>query len=126
MRRALSTWLLLFFLLGPLTAVFSASDDARLPACCRRNGAHHCAMAAAMRAQVANDTSPGFSAPATCPLYPGVMSTLITPADALLASPLSLRMLLMHTHMLAALRDKAIENPIRAHAGRGPPSHLLS
>ena len=45
MRRALSILLVLFFGLGPLTATLQGSDDSRLPACCRRNGAHHCVMA---------------------------------------------------------------------------------
>jgi len=122
MRRALSTSLLLFFLLGPLSAVLPASDDARLPACCRRNGAHHCAMMSRME----HDTSPGFSAPMTCPLYPGVLATLTTPADAITASPLSLPFLPARAHATSAGRTDAIENPIRAHTGRGPPASLLS
>jgi hypothetical protein len=126
MRRVLSICLLLFFALGPLSAVLPGSDDASLPACCRRSGAHHCAMAAAMRSRMASDTTLGFTAPATCPNYPGVLATLTTPADALMASPLSLPMSLMHAHTPAAGRAAAIENPIRANVGRGPPSYLLS
>src|SRR3569833_2913797 len=44
MRRALSILLVLLFGAGPLTSAFSVSDDILLPPCCRRNGAHHCAM----------------------------------------------------------------------------------
>src|SRR3954454_15626122 len=44
MRRALSILLVLLFGAGPLTFAFSLSDDILLPACCRRHGAHHCAM----------------------------------------------------------------------------------
>jgi hypothetical protein len=45
-RRALTFVLLLLFsypLVAPAFA--SAPDEASLPACCRRNGRHHCAMA---------------------------------------------------------------------------------
>src|SRR4051812_44110545 len=44
MRRALSILLVLLFGAGPLSFAFSLSDDISLPACCRRHGAHHCAM----------------------------------------------------------------------------------
>jgi hypothetical protein len=44
MRRALSILLVLLFGAGPLSFAFSLSDDISLPACCRRLGAHHCAM----------------------------------------------------------------------------------
>ena len=45
MRRALAVVLLTIFslpLIAPVLA--STSDDAQLPACCRRGGKHHCAM----------------------------------------------------------------------------------
>jgi len=45
MRRTLSIFLVLFFGLGPVAAALHAEEDAGLPACCRRHGAHHCAMA---------------------------------------------------------------------------------
>lgn len=44
MRRALSILLVLLFGAGPLSFAFNSSDEASLPACCRRLGAHHCAM----------------------------------------------------------------------------------
>ena len=49
MRRALTILLLTIFSL-PLIAPALASppDDAQLPACCRRGGRHHCAMAVGM------------------------------------------------------------------------------
>lgn len=130
MRRFLSSFLLLFFGLGPLSAVLPASDDARLPACCRRNGAHHCAMTAemiaAMMAHAQKDASPGFSAPATCANYPGVMALLMTPGDALTSAPMQLPTLLDESLVPAARRTVAVNNPIRTKAGRGPPLDLLS
>ena len=130
MRRALSIWLLLLFGLGPLAAVLPASDDARLPACCRRNGAHHCAMTAQMAAvlarMMAQDTTPGFTAPATCPNYPGSIVALVTPDAALAASSLSLPGMTARAHAPVAGPANELADPIRTHAGRGPPIDLLS
>ena len=45
MRRALSTLLLLVFSLPVVAPPFISADvESALPACCRRHGAHHCAL----------------------------------------------------------------------------------
>ncbi len=88
MRRALSILFVLFFSLGPLTAAFDG-DDAFLPACCRRNGAHHCVMTDAMLArmiQVALGT-PAFTAPSHCPQYPATGNAAPSPTLALARAP---------------------------------------
>jgi hypothetical protein len=47
-RRLITISLLLFFLLPIVSPLFAAMpDEANLPACCRRNGKHHCMMTAA-------------------------------------------------------------------------------
>ena len=73
MQRTLALLLMLLFGLGPLTATLQASDASRLPACCRRHGTHHCAMADAMRAQLpaaVPGRTPTFAAPSQCPMFP--------------------------------------------------------
>src|ERR1035438_8325373 len=65
MRRCVSIFLVLCFGLGPLTGMLEASDESRLPACCRRHGAHHCAMAMQMAAMVAGSKEM-LTAPPTC------------------------------------------------------------
>ena len=122
--------LLLFFALGPLTALLPANDDPRLPACCRRNGAHHCAMSTqmlvAMMARMEKDTAPGFSAPTTCPNYPVSLLALLAPDAALAAKQLSLPILHVRAHEPAAGNKVVLEDSIRLHAGRGPPhDHLI-
>jgi hypothetical protein len=71
MRGALAILFAILFGLGPLTATF-AGDDASLPACCRRHGAHQCAMADAALARMiqAALNSSAFTAPSHCPQYP--------------------------------------------------------
>jgi hypothetical protein len=125
MRRGFSIFLILFFGLGPLSALVDSSEDAGLPSCCRRHGAHRCAMYVrimAMRAGPSVDPAPGFSAPLTCPLYHGPASSMLMPAHALTSAPASFR-------AEPAARDFAspaeqspfFSRPSLAYAGRGPP-----
>jgi hypothetical protein len=107
MRRGFSIFLILFFGLGPLSALVDGSADAGLPVCCRRHGAHHCALYAqimAMRAGRGIDPTPGFSAPLTCP-----------------AALAGLRPEFARAPAPAFERMAAFSGPSRAYAGRGPP-----
>lgn len=82
MRRATATALLAaigYLLIAP--AAF-AGPESNLPACCRRAGAHHCAMAG-------GDMAPGSGAavqpvPQKCPLFP---AALTAPGSAPIAIP---------------------------------------
>jgi hypothetical protein len=125
MRRGFSILLILFFGLGPLSAIADGSDDAGLPACCRRHGAHHCAMYAqimAMRAGLAVDTTPEFSAPSTCPLYHGPEFSMLTPAHALAVAQAGFRAEFTRAAAPLFERIAASSSPNRAHAVRGPPA----
>jgi hypothetical protein len=128
MRRALSISLILFFLLGPLTAGLEASEDAGLPACCRRHGTHHCAMSLRMAAMMA-EAAPGkafLAAPAACPAFPGYASATTTTPQAMTAAPVSLPVLLAQPHTPQAGRAAACLSQIRTRAGRGPPTSALA
>ncbi|MFP5210858.1 MAG: hypothetical protein ACLGRW_16385 [Acidobacteriota bacterium] len=129
MRRGLSILLVLFFGLGPLAATLPASDDASLPPCCRRNGAHHCAMSmrmAAMMAEAAYGSVPLLASPAHCPLYPQHPAAWLTPPYALAAAFAGLPHLLVEAGPAAAEPVTRSLNRIRACAGRGPPAFALS
>ena len=67
MRRSISILLALIFGLGPLSFALLPNDDASLPACCRRHGAHHCAMSSEASSYF---RTPAFTSPAHCPLFP--------------------------------------------------------
>ena len=125
MRRGLSLFLILFFGLGPLAAGLAGSDESRLPACCRRHGAHHCAMPAGLRSRMAASSEPLLAAPSTCPSFPAFASTCPAPAHALPASASSMPVLLARQHSPAASRAAARLSQIRTRAGRGPPSIAL-
>jgi len=129
MRRGFSIFLILFFGLGPLSALVDSSADASLPACCRRQGAHHCvlyAQSGAMRAGRGIDPTPGFSTPPTCPLYRGPNFTMLMPAHAITAARPSFRAEFTRTPAPTFELMAAFSRPSRAHAGRGPPAANLS
>jgi hypothetical protein len=124
MRRGLSILLVLFFWLGPLTATLQAGDDMRLPPCCRRHGAHHCAMSDAMMArmfQAAPGSTPVLSAPSHCPLYPGCTDATVKPVHALAPSAAHMPVLLAQVHSPDATRAAARISQIRTRVGRSPP-----
>lgn len=128
MRRLLSIFLVLLFGLGPLTATLDASDDARLPPCCRRHGAHHCAMSDALMARMVQAASgqPFFTAPSHCPFYPGGNSATVASMHALAPAATALPRTTEKSHTLSAYHAAASVNQIRTHAGRGPPRIAIS
>lgn len=130
MRRGFSIFLILFFGLGPLSALVDGSEDASLPPCCRRHGAHHCAMyqhILAMRAHQALDPRPAFSDPLTCPNYPGPAIAMLMPAHAITAAMVDAKASRMAVSHVAVPRyGLLVSAPLRTHAGRGPPATNLS
>jgi len=128
MRRALSISLILFFGLVPLAATLGASEDAHLPACCRRNGAHHCAESMRMTDAMI-DSAPGkaiVTAPPTCPGFPGTAGARTTAPQALTASPVGMPALLAQLHTPQAASAAARLSLIRTRSGRGPPIITLA
>lgn len=128
MRRWLSIFLALIYAMGPLVATLATSDESRLPFCCRRNGAHHCAMSTQMAAMMsaADPATPNIKAPATCPYFPGYTVALNTTTLALAPPPLSLPALLADPHSPTTARAAARLSQIRTRAGRGPPASSLA
>lgn len=125
MQRWLSISLIFFYAVGPLAAALPASDDSRLPSCCRRHGEHHCAMMMRMKAKE-NSGKPIITAPSTCPLFPGILPPSSATRNALAAAPVSLPVLFAQAYKLAARFNAALRSPMRSHAGRGPPHTSLS
>lgn len=128
MRRGFSIYLVLFFALGPLTVLSPASDDAALPACCRRNGAHHCAMymhMAAARIIVPPGAPPIAKVPSHCPYYPQhptVRATSVYTPSRSLAGDL---VRLVEALTLAGGKSSPLFKPVGPLAGRGPPATAI-
>jgi hypothetical protein len=129
MRRALAILLALFFSLGPLAAALGAENGSRLPACCRRDGKHHCAMseqAMAGALATALGSELVFSAPAHCPFYPHVAAAWLAPNHALAAPTVALPFPVRLSRIACAVSARILPTPLRARAGRGPPQPTQS
>src|SRR5580658_10528818 len=97
MRRILSILLLISLGLGPGATALSASvlsglrsawtgnvDESHLPACCRRNGKHHCAMGSQDGSSSSNSET-SVSANDSCPYMPHTLASTAPVSAALLA-----------------------------------------
>lgn len=126
MRRGFSIFLIMLFALGPLSVMVNGTDDAGLPACCRRHGAHHCAMALQMAAtaQIA-DPRPSFTAPVTCPEYPGPVLAILMPAHAILTAAAGRRVQEVRGFAPVSSLLFVHARPGFTRAGRGPPAANL-
>jgi hypothetical protein len=120
MRRGVSILLLAFFLLGYLPAALG-DNDASLPACCRRNGAHHCSMAR-LRAAILASGKPLVTAPSTCPNYPGDNALATAPLNGLVPTATAELALPAAFHAPATARAAARTSAARALSSRAPPA----
>ena len=129
MRRGFSILLILVLGLGPLSSLIDGSEDVNLPPCCRRHGAHHCAMAlrmAAMMRSAQSGKTPIVSAPLTCPYYPGPAATLTATTPALATTPQAAPVMRSFEFVPASAQMSRFSSPLQSHSGRGPPVLSLS
>ena len=124
MRRAVSIFLVIFLGFGPFVATLRANDEARLPACCRRHGAHHCTMSDTAMAQMAQHSNSrlSFTAPSRCPLFPRNIAGPIVASHALVPGAMKMPVPLATSHLRAVDSDPCRIGQIRARAGRAPPA----
>jgi hypothetical protein len=131
MRRILAISLFAVFLLPsvmPLLVLANSDPDANLPACCRRNGKHHCMMSMEMMQAALNGNkrygTQLHAIPMKCPLFPRALNTaqhkeLSTRAAALIFAELV-------SHPAIHLQTEARARVARdcARQKRGPPALL--
>ena len=120
MRRGLSISLIMVLWMAPLATLLPGADEARLPSCCRRHGAHHCSVGAEDSATT-HFSGPGrfLTAPSSCPRFPG-FAPASTAAFALVQSPLPA--LHAQAHSPIAEQAAAHRSQPRTQADRGPPA----
>ncbi|HLI77577.1 MAG TPA: DUF2946 family protein [Acidobacteriaceae bacterium] len=133
-RKPIAALLLLVFVLPMLLSSMAMGQDPEsgLPACCRRNGQHHCAMTlmerSAMAMSAATQQEPRWSSPAEhCPYCPASV-TVAQHLDSLAPPPVS--PLLLYSRTLAERRRQAECRRRIALDGarhkRGPPASSLA
>lgn len=123
MRRIVGTFLILLFWAGPLAAILPGSAESRLPACCRRHGAHHCTMPGDPAAEQGDGSGQVFKAPSRCPQFPHA-AAFTFPTLAFAITSANLPSPLVQILSPRAIQASARLSQLRVHADRGPPSPL--
>jgi len=122
MRRALSTLLLLAFSLPVVAPPFISMDaDSALPACCRRHGAHHCAMTGLMVAVPSHSQA---IAP-VCPYWHIGHGPLMLPHAFVPQRKATAGYAAVRTGMVAEAEAGYRISSIRTRQKRGPPAASL-
>ena len=125
-RRLLSIALLFIFslpLISPVLAL-TASSETNLPACCRRNGAHHCAGMMGS-AQSSNGGTNLSAIPQRCPAYPAVVAPVRHGDLSIHAASLIFAEIVSHPAIKLQTEARARVALDRARQKRGPPTELL-
>jgi len=123
-RRLLAISLVLFFGLPLITPLFalSASPDAGLAACCRRDGKHHC-----MSIMDTSGKTPSFSAiPRCCERFPGTVSPSQHHDLTLDTASLAFAEIVSHPAIHRQTEARARVALDRSRRKRGPPATHLS
>ncbi|MGO8717601.1 MAG: hypothetical protein ACLQMO_00100 [Acidobacteriaceae bacterium] len=124
--RRWSAWILLLLTallpLQPLLA--SAQADASLPACCRRNGAHHCMMLQAMMMAMADSGSQPIVHPSPCPLWKLPVNPAVVAATG--TAPVLPSQPAIAEDVVATTARFLFVRLARSRSARAPPTALLS
>ena len=122
MRRLIAITLLLLFsspLISPLLAL-TATSAANLPACCRRNGAHHC-MANMQQPDGINVST----IPQKCPSYPAAVTPIQHGDLSSHTASLIFAEIVSHPSVRTQTEARARVALDRSRQKRGPPSLSL-
>jgi hypothetical protein len=122
MRRSIAISLLLLFGLMPIAPLFAPDADANLPACCRRNGKHHCAMREMARYWA--DRKGFNSVTEKCPCQPPATAAVHGPSFELGGATYFFLQAPRPSVPLAQPWSLARTCFLRSHCKRGPPSLL--
>ena len=125
-RRFVSITLLLLFslpLISPVLAL-AASSSMNLPACCRRNGAHHCMMKTQRPESSGHGTSLS-PIPQRCPGYPAVVTSVRHGDLSFYTASLIFAEVVSHPTVRAQTHARARVALDRSRQKRGPPTDLL-
>ena len=128
MRKLIAIALLAVFGLPFASSLFALTpkSEANLPACCRRNGKHHCMMDMAERNKFLGE-KPGFSAPLEkCPYSPAAILSIHHPINLMPHSGQTIYAgLVSHPTGVAQTECKMRIARDKARGKRGPPTSSI-
>jgi hypothetical protein len=122
MRRLLAILLLAAFGLPTVAPLLAQTQDpdSNLPACCRRNGTHHCALS--MAAQSSNAPTVA----ARCPVFPQHTAVANLAPAAFLATHPNIKLPIAAQSAVAHTKTRRRISRERTHQTRGPPINNLA
>jgi len=128
LRKLIAIALLAIFGLPFASALFALTpkSEANLPACCRKNGKHHCMMSMAERSKILSDQPQFMVVQEKCPYSPAVL--VIGHQPKLLGVPSAQRTLaglVGQAAVVAQTESKRRISRDRSRQKRGPPSTSL-
>ena len=122
MRRTIALALTILFGFAPIAPLFAPDADASLPACCRRNGKHHCSMR--MTGQLTGNQK-GFTAVSEkCPCGPIGACAVHSPTFQPPAAQRFYAETVFHPARAPQTEARRRIACLRSHQKRGPPTLL--
>jgi hypothetical protein len=121
MRSALSILLLLLTGFPGAAPLFAPSAEAQLPACCRRDGKHHCMMKMNMQAAGESDRPSFISVGEKCPFFPQQGTTTVHVQAGLAPAAAVFAELVAHPAFSPQTLAKFRISSLRSRQKRGPP-----
>jgi len=119
MRRILAIGLLLLFSSAYVLPMVMSDDEQELPACCRRDGKHHCSM----MDKPSQSGEPAFQTlRAKCPCWPVGRVSSSRHDGIICAAAMIYGELLSHPATFPQTEVRYIISKTRSHQKRGPPS----
>lgn len=123
MRRAPAILLLLVFSFSLIPPAVFADSESKLPACCRRDGKHHCSMTSVTDGPSRASSLALKGTPTKCPLFPtGKAIPAAGKASVPLPTYVSLAPVLSHPTAVVQTEARYRVSFSRAWQERGPPS----
>jgi hypothetical protein len=128
MRRVAAILLVSLFSFSLIAPALFADAQSNLPACCRRDGKHHCGMLAQDMADMAEAPPSGPAVDALhakCPFFPNGRAVVPSPEGALLAASQPGRVSIVRRIVVPARAVAGYRISFNtSHQKRGPPSLL--
>jgi hypothetical protein len=122
MRRSIALSLTMLFSWMLIAPLFASDAEANLPACCRRNGKHHCMMRAMERL---GGTKAGFSSIAEkCPCLPESTGAVHSPVGAPKVGEQLFAEAVFYPAYAPQTEARSRISFLSSHQKRGPPSPL--
>jgi hypothetical protein len=123
LRRLLSIALLAVFSLSFVSPLFGlgAKSVTGVPACCRRDGKHHCTSNMGEKSNLPESTSEFSAPPGKCPFYPAPIAIVHGNVVAVSTAQAVYAGLIAHPAVVAQTESKLRISLGRSRQKRGPP-----